>query len=151
RALRRLGAAPLAHLEGEAAQDLPDRDAEPLALHHCPYERTDRRSGAAIEHVRERLKRRQAHALLLERDPELVAERPLHPLAGDLERGGEAEARLDGDDEQVDQLRHVVVDFGEPLCRTAANEEGGTKPADRDGDEEAADRETRVARPAGKG
>ena len=71
--------APLAHLDREAAQDLPDRYAEELALHHRAGERLDGRRRAAPGHVLERLHRCEPHALLLEHDAQLVAQRALHP------------------------------------------------------------------------
>ena len=107
-----------------------DRDAEQLALHHRARERLDRRSRAAADHVLERLDRREAHPLLLEHDPQLVAERSLHPLAGELERGAEAESRLDRDDEQVDQLGHAAIDPVQPGLGTPLDDEAGPEPAD---------------------
>src|SRR3954454_4624910 len=47
--------AALTHLDREVAQDLPDRDAESLTLHHRAREGLDGRRRAAPDHVLERL------------------------------------------------------------------------------------------------
>ena len=46
-------------------------------------------------------------------EPELVAERPAHALGRELHRTGEAEARLDGHDQQVHELGQRALDRGE--------------------------------------
>jgi hypothetical protein len=50
-------------------------------------------------------------------------------------------AGLDGHDEQVDQLWHVVVDPGDPDVGPVLHDKPGAHPADDDRDEEADDRE----------
>ena len=75
-------------------------------------ERTKVRSAgvsAAAEHALQRVVRGQAHPLLLQREAQLVAERPLEPLRGHVQRREEAQACLERHDEQVDQLGQLVA------------------------------------------
>ena len=67
------------------------------------------RVGAAAEAL-DRLAHREAHALLLEREPELLAERVGHALGRDAHRREDSETGLDRDDEEVDHVRHLLVD-----------------------------------------
>ena len=50
-------------------------------------------------------------------------------LGGDLERPAEAEARLDRDDEDVDQFRQLVVDLREPAPRPVSDRRHRSDPA----------------------
>ena len=66
------------------------------------------RSGDALD----RLGRRAAHVLLLERQTKLLRERPLElRRSRGCSDADEADARLDGDDEQVDQVGELLVDL----------------------------------------
>ena len=98
-------------------------------------ERTNERIAgvsARVEHVRERLVGRQAHALLLQRQPQLVAERAREALGRDLERAAKPEPGLDRDDEQVDQLGQLVVDLLEPPAGAFAHDHERRRPARED-------------------
>ena len=113
----------LAHLHGEVAHDLADRDAERLALADRAHERAHavacptRSSMFASDLVG-----RQAHGLLLHRQAQLVAERAAEALGRDLHRAGEAEAGLDRDHEQVHELGQLVVDPLQAGARPAPHE-----------------------------
>ena len=80
------------------------------------------RVGAA-RHVLQRLVGADAHALLLERQPQLVAERALELLRREPHRADEADARLDRDDEQVDQVGQLLVDLVVALLDPAREQE----------------------------
>src|SRR5438067_2530264 len=79
----------LAHLDGEVTENLTDRDAESLALHHRPHEGLHARRLAASHPVLQRIERRETQVLLLDRQAELVTERTADPLCGDAQGGGE--------------------------------------------------------------
>ena len=70
----------------------------------------------------ERLADRQAHVLLLQRQPQLIAERTLEPLGGHLERPDEAHSGFDRDDKEVDQLRKLVLDLSQSALSTILDE-----------------------------
>src|SRR5206468_8580947 len=103
--------APLPHLEGLIPHDLPDRDAERLSL--C--DRTDERAHCwarrSVAPILQRLGAGEAHVLLLQRQAELLAERAFHAFAGDPHRAREPDAGLDGDHQEVDKFRELVVDL----------------------------------------
>ena len=123
---------PGADLDRLVAQDHPDRDAELVALHHRPDERAHRRGVAAFEPVLERLERRETEALLLDRQPDLVAERARQALGGEPEGGGERDAGLERDDEQVDQPRKARGRSLEPLARAAVDDDVRADPAEHE-------------------
>ena len=57
---------------GEVAHDLPDRDAERLALDDRAHEHAHPGVSARLEQVLQRLVHGEAHALLLQRQPQLL-------------------------------------------------------------------------------
>ncbi len=67
------------------------------------------RLGARVE-VAERILVGEAHVLLLQRQPHLLAERATDPVGCESHGAGEAEAGLDRDDEQIDEIRQLVLD-----------------------------------------
>ena len=78
----------------------------------------------------ERLGRREAHALLLQRQPQLLRERAVELLGREAQRADEADAGLDRDDEQVDQLGQRLVDLVVALLDAAARMIDGSVPAE---------------------
>ena len=73
----------------------------------------------------------EAHALLLQREPQLVAQRPVEPLGGHPQRAAEADAGLDRHHEQVDQLGQLVVDLVPGAARARLRRTSiGAHPAD---------------------
>ena len=69
----------------------------------------------AAEQVLERLDERQAHVLLLERQPDLGGEGLLDLRRGKAQRLREAEPRLERHDEEVDQVGQGALDLLAPL------------------------------------
>ena len=105
-----------------------------LALQDRAHERAHRRGVRALEEVRERLLGRESHVLLLQRQSQLLAEGAVHAPRRHLERAAEADARLDGGDEHVDQLGHLVVDLLDPHPGATAHEDERPLPAGGNGD-----------------
>src|SRR5436305_1370473 len=132
--LRVLAPAP-PHLVREVAHDLADRDAERLALDDRADEGAHRGRVDAREHAHQRLLDRETHPLFLQRQRELVTERTFHAPRGHLQRADETHAGLDGDDEQVDQLRQLVVDLVEPAVGLVLDELERQEPAAGDREE----------------
>ena len=66
--------------------------------------------GAAAEAL-DRLTDGESHPLLLQRQPELLAERVGHALRRDAHRREDSETCLDRHDEEVDHVRHLLVDL----------------------------------------
>jgi len=77
-------------IDREVAHDLAGRGAEGFSLENRPDERTHPGRVGASQHPLQRVVRRQAHALLLQRQAELDPERALQPVSGHLEGGEEA-------------------------------------------------------------
>ena len=77
----------------------------------------------------ERLVRREAHVLLLQRQPQLVAERAPDAPAATCERAAEAQARLDRHHEQVDELGQLVVDLLERAARAGCARSSSARPS----------------------
>src|SRR5215211_5078726 len=100
-------AAARSQIAREVAHDLADGDAHRLALRDGAAERSHGGRVAPPEHVLERLIQAESQALLLQREPDLLAQGAAHPLGSAAQRGVEAESRLEGDHEQVDQLRKL--------------------------------------------
>ena len=85
----------------------------------------------------ERLFGGQAHVLLLKRKAKLITERARDALGGGLDRTAETEPGFHGDDEDVDQLRQVIIDLLEPASGPAIDDDERGSPADEDGHGEA--------------
>ena len=77
RALLRVGPLPLPHLEREVAHDLTRRDTHRLALRDRAHEHAHTGGVDPLQEVLQRLDERQAHVLLLQRQPHLGGERIL--------------------------------------------------------------------------
>ena len=104
---------------------------------------TPRRSPCVIDadedpHVRgvtattealDRLTDGEAHPLLLQREPKLLAERVGHALGGDPHRREDSETGLDRHDEQVDHVRHLLVDELHALASLELDVVDGREPA----------------------
>ena len=91
--------------------ETPSRSPWVSDAHEDAHVRRVRAPAEALD----RLVDREAHALLLQREAELLAERVGHALRRDAHRREDAEAGLDRDDEQVDHVRHLLVDPLEAL------------------------------------
>ena len=83
--------------------------------------------GAAAEAL-DRLTDREAHPLLLEREPKLLAERVGHALGRDPHRREDSEAGLDRHDEEVDHVRHLLVDLLHPVTPLELDVVGANHP-----------------------
>ena len=64
-------------------------------------------------------------------------ERPLELLGRHPQRADEADARLDGDDEQVDQRRQLLVDLVEARLDLPAQDDRRQRPAEQRRDDDA--------------
>ena len=106
---------PDAHLVGLGPQQPGDRHAEGVGLQHGEDERPQLGHVAALVHRAQRFGARRAEAGLPQHAPELVGERTGHRDRRALERLLEAEAGLDRDHEQVEDVgelhRDVVLAF----------------------------------------
>src|SRR5205823_14255847 len=91
----------------------------------------------AREEVLERFVRGETEVLLLERQSELLSERSVDALCGEPERRSEAQPGLYGHDEQVDQIRKLVVDLLQPKPAAAPDEGMRKHPASGDRDKRA--------------
>ena len=101
----------------EVAHDLADRDAEALALDDGAHERLQVRRVDPLAQVLQRFRERRAHALLLEREAHLLAQRALEPVVARLQRRREADARLEAHDELIDEVRGLALDLERALLR----------------------------------
>ena len=110
--------------------DVAHRDAERLALDDRAREERDAARVGALLEVHERLVDGQAHVLLLQRQPQLLAERAADPVGCRPHCRREAEAGLDRDDEEVDQLGQLVLDLVVALPDPPAHDEENGEPAD---------------------
>ena len=108
---------PRPHLDCLIPQDLADRDAEPVALHHRAHERADGGRVAAAQPVLERLERREAERLLLDRQPDLLAQRPVSRSDAIRSACVKRDARLERHYEQVDQRRQRRRRSSRSRCR----------------------------------
>ena len=90
---------------------LPGRDTHRLALGDRAGEHPNPGRVHPAEEVLERLDERQAHVLLLERQPDLGGERLLDLRRRETERLREAEPRLERHDEEVDQVGQRALDL----------------------------------------
>ena len=120
----------LPQLEREVPHDLARRDAHRLALGDRAREHAYAGRVDAGEQVLERLDERQAHVLLLQRQPNLGrrAARGSSP-AGETERLREAEAGLERHDEEVDQVGKAALDLLAPLLRARVDDEHRQRPS----------------------
>ena len=99
----------------------------------CAIERANMRTPGGIdaaEEVLERLDERQAHVLLLQRQAHLAGERLLDLRRREPERLREAETRLERDDDEVDQVRQVLLDLLAALARLRSTMNAGGDPAE---------------------
>ena len=85
------------------------------------------------EQVVERLDERQAHVLLLEREAHLGGERLLDLRRREPERLREAEAGLERDDQEVDQVGKAALDLLAALSRPRADDVHRKHPAEHGG------------------
>src|SRR6476659_9167870 len=130
RSLLRVGPLPLAQLDREVAHDLPGRDTHRLALGDRAREHANPRRVDPAEEVLERLDEREAHVLLLKREPDLGRERLLDLRRSETERLREAEPRLERHDEKVDEVRQRPLDLLAALPATRVDDERRQDPAD---------------------
>ena len=100
RPLLGVGPPTLPELDREVPHDLARRDAHRLALCDRAGEHAHAGRVDAAEEVLERLDERQAHVLLLQRQPHLAGERLLDLRRREPERLREAETRLERDDDR---------------------------------------------------
>ena len=102
----------MARVDGLHAKDATERDSELICLDDCPRERGDLGDARSVGKLLQRVLAALADAHLVERERELLAERPFD-LLGDLHDGGvEAEAGLHADGEQVERIGEILA---EPL------------------------------------
>src|SRR5215213_7996533 len=120
----------LAQVVAEAPHDLPDRDAELLALRDGPDEGANRRGVTALDHVLQRLLDAQPEPVLLEGQGQLLPQGALHSGGRPLERGGESQAGLERHHQEVDQLRHLELDPPKPLAGPGPEHEQRNQPCD---------------------
>ena len=129
------GLAALPHLVGHRSHDVTHRDAERLALDDRAGEERDASCVGALLQVHERLVDGQAHVLLLQRQPQLLPERPADPIGCGPHCLREAQAGLDRDDEEVDQLGQLVLDRVVALPDAPTHDVENGEPADDHGGE----------------
>ena len=117
-----VGPLPLPELDREVPHDLARRDAHRLALRDRAREHAHARRVDAREEVLERLDEREAHVLLLQRQAHLGRERLLDLRRGEPQRLREAEAGLERDDEEVDQVGQPALDLVAALPRARVDD-----------------------------
>ena len=99
----------MTRVDGLHAKDAAERDSELVCLDDRPRERGDLGDARPLGELLQRVLAALADAHLVERERELLAERPFD-LLGDLHDGGvEAEAGLDADGEQVECVREILA------------------------------------------